>query len=363
MQNGDVLQVLQIIWPDVPEEDFRQDVYSNFLSFVRLQMNLDTPWPKASGQIAMAGRNIVSLIRDLAQTDDLLSSKDRAIDCAKKLAPSDSPSVDPALLYASLDLALRIMLSLDVRTAPQESYRSPTVAPASIIKWEHDSSLEASIKSHFFSRQPFTTSTSTGRIDATLSIPYLCSTKSFRVLWTSNLADHLSINWKSRIIIVYEHKIVLWNHLQTPKRTIIPHTILEEAIDTFNLIFPLNDPLTKSFLRQNGKSFYGLGYCGRPRSSCLDLGHFQHWKHRVADLVEIMNQEPRGVKQLALERNGKNLLPFLTFWVAIGVALLAFLSIPFAIVSMYYSKIQYELARDLACLDPEARQALSRYCA
>lgn len=332
------------------------------MTFVHLQMKFDSTWPKSSGQIAVTGHHIVSLICELAQANDLLSSKERAIESATRLTSFDSPSMEPALSFAYLDLALRIMFLLDIRAAPQESYPSPTFTPAPFVKWESGSSLEESIKSHFFSRQSFTTSTSTGRIDATLSIPYLCNTKNFRVFWTSNLADHLSINWKSRIINVYEHKIVLWNHLQTPKRTIIPHTILGEAIDTLNLIFPLGDPLTKLFLQQNGKSFYGLGYCGRPRDSCLDLGHFQHWKHRIADLVEIMNQEPRGLKQLALERNGKNLLPFLTFWVAIGVALLAFLSIPFGIVSMYYSKMQYELARDQACLDPEARQSLSRYC-
>src|SRR5207244_8887795 len=103
----------------------------------------------------------------------------------------------------------------------------------------------------------------TGRIDPAMTMSHLSGSRGLKVFWTSNLADHLAINWKSRVVSVYEHKICLWNHLNSKVEPIIPREILEEAIDTLNLLFPLNDSPTKDFLKQNGKPFYGLGYCKR----------------------------------------------------------------------------------------------------
>ena len=131
-----------------------------------------------------------------------------------------------------------------------------------------------------------------GRIDPSLTIPYLCHYKGYRVFWTSNLAEHLSINWRCRIVTIYEHKISLWNYLGSRKQTVIPRPILEEAIDTLNLLFPLDDSLTKIFLKQNCKTFHGLGYCSRPREQALDLVRFNFWRERIASLAEIMNEEP-----------------------------------------------------------------------
>ncbi|KAJ2979998.1 hypothetical protein NUW58_g7060 [Xylaria curta] len=238
--------------------------------------------------------------------------------------------------------ALRMMLCLDVRIGTEEGFRSR--AGSSTIDWGDSTSLAGAIENHFVSDGPHTRGLITGRIDPSISIAYLCSYRGFKVFWTSNISEHLSISWKSKIITIFEHKVFLWNHLRNSKTPIIPRSILEEAIDTLNLLFPLNDRLTTTFLAQNGKDFQGLGYCSRPRDLCLDLGRFNIWRDRIAELVEIMNEEPKGFKQLALEKNGRNFLPFVTFWVAIAVALLSLLNLPFAIISMQYTVKQYDLA-------------------
>ncbi|KAK8103489.1 uncharacterized protein PG998_010522 [Apiospora kogelbergensis] len=195
-----------------------------------------------------------------------------------------------------------------------------------------------------------------------MSMAYLCQRRGFKVYWTSNLADHLNVNWRYKTITVYEHKIFLWNTLQYSSNSLTPPWILVEAIDTLNVLFPLGDEMTNKLLQRHSKVLSGIGYCGSPRHKCLDLAKFSIWRDSMADLVEIMNEEPSGVRQLALESDGRNMLPFLTFWVAIVVATLGVLSIPFAIVSMKYTVKQYDLALAQACSAPGAQDSLPHYC-
>ncbi len=199
-----------------------------------------------------------------------------------------------------------------------------------------------------------------GRIDPRMTIAYLSYHGRIMVLWTSNLADHLSIDWKNRVITVYEHKISLWNHLKYTKQQLIPRDVLEEAIDTLNLLFPLNDAGTRDFLRQNGKPFYGLGYCNREQ--CYDLEKYSYWRGRVAELMEIMNEEPSGLQQLLLSKDGRNLLQFATFWVAVAVAILTIVSIVSGTVQTVYALKQYNLAVAQACATPGSAELLPRYC-
>lgn len=89
---------------------------------------------------------------------------------------------------------------------------------------------------------------------------------------------------------------------------------------------------------------------------------FNFWRGGIAELAEIMNEEPRGLKRLALEKDGRNLLPFVTFWMATSVALLTILNLPFAIVSMVYTIRQCGLALAEACARPGAKDSLPQYC-
>ena len=123
----------------------------------------------------------------------------------------------------------------------------------------------------------------------------------------------------------------------------------------------MNDSPTKRFLKQSGKSFYGLGYCKRER--CYELEKFRIWRERIADLMDVMDEEPKGVQQLALSKDGRNLLSFATFWVASTVAILTIISIAFGTVQTIYSVKQYNLAIAQACSAPGAMDALPQYCA
>ncbi|KAI3337219.1 hypothetical protein HD806DRAFT_476007 [Xylariaceae sp. AK1471] len=352
MLKDDFVETCRHIWPNLIKEQYLHKTYAGVLCYFEAQTrNL------ANHGIGIDYSNMLYIIDGFISNQDALSTRSGCIATTNARLPE---SVWEAAGVSYGERALRLMLSLDIRISSRGE--SISRARSSIIDWGDGTTLSRTIADHFLKGSSCTRDMVTGRIDPSLSLAYLCTYRGFKVFWTSNLSEHLNISWKSKIITIYEHKIFLWNHLRNSNNPIIPRTILEEAIDTLNLLFPLNDRLTRSFLAQNGKEFQGLGYCSRPRDLCLDLGKFNIWRDRIAELVEIMNEEPKGLKQLALEKDGRNLLPFVTFWIAIAVALLSLLNLPFAVISMKYTIKQYELALAQACSEQNAGSALPQYC-
>ncbi|KAI0526412.1 hypothetical protein F5B22DRAFT_632898 [Xylaria bambusicola] len=338
-------QICRSIWPNLTKEEYFRNVYAGMQRYFE-------------SQTCREGRDdcaiILSIIDELMSKEHTLVSRSSYIAAVRtKLS---RPSSEATVLSYS-ERTLRMMLNLDIRVG--QGRESISRVGSFTIDWDDLTSLGEAIENHFAvdSRRAVT-----GRIDPALSLGYLCTHRGFKVFWTSNISEHLHISWKSKIVMVYEHKLFLWNHLRNSESPIIPRLVLEEAIDTLNLLFPLNDRLTTKFLAQNGKEFQGLGYCSRSRDICLDIGNFKVWRERIAELVEVMNEEPKGLKQLVLEKDGRNLLPFVTFWVAVVVAFLSLLNLPFAMVSMNYSIKQYDLALAQACSEPNAQNTLPKYC-
>ncbi|KAI8628745.1 hypothetical protein F5Y19DRAFT_112372 [Xylariaceae sp. FL1651] len=352
MLKDDFVQICRKIWPNLAKHEYVHRTYASVLDYFETQTKSLINRTNDFGL-----PDTISIIERLASDQDILSSRSSCVNIIKVHLPQVTSE---AAILSCGDRALRMMLTLDIRIGSRGA--SILRAGSPIIDWGESESLTETIENHFINNSTCITGMVTGRVDPSLSLAYLCTYRGFKVFWTSNLSEHLSISWKSKIITVYEHKVFLWNHLRNSNTPIIPRVILEEAIDTLNLLFPLNDRLTKTFLAQHGKDFQGLGYCSRPRDLCLDLAKFSIWRDRIAELVGIMNEEPKGLKQLALERDGRNLLPFVTFWVAIAVAVLSLLNLPFAILSMKYTIKQYELALAQTCSDPSAKDTLPQYC-
>ncbi|KAI1421670.1 hypothetical protein F5Y12DRAFT_688576 [Xylaria sp. FL1777] len=349
MLGEDFVEVCRSIWPNLTKEEYLYSTYAGVLKYFETQTkNGGSHGNRIDLSI------ILSIIRALRSNNDAPFTRSCCITATR--AQFSGPIPETTIMSYS-ERALRMMLNLDIRIGSRRE--SGLRVGSSIIDWGDSISLSEAIESHFVGDNRHMI---TGRIDPSLSLAYLCTYRGFKVFWTSNISEHLHISWKSKIVTIYEHKVFLWNHLRNSKTPIIPQAVLEEAIDTLNLLFPLNDRLTTKFLAQSGKDFHGLGYCSRPRDLCLDLGKFSIWRDRIAELVEVMNEEPKGLKQLALERDGRNFLPFITFWVAIAVALLSILNLPFAIVSMNYTIKQYNIALAQACSEPNAGNTLPQYC-
>jgi hypothetical protein len=196
------------------------------------------------------------------------------------------------------------------------------------------------------------------KISLHLTAARLANIYRIRIIWTDNLVDHLDFAPKSRTLTVYQHKILLVNHLRTADNSIIPSEVLEETIDTFNLLFPFGDDNTRQFLLREKKQFYGLGNCGRDRQ--LDLTKYILWRGRLCDVIEAFNEPPHQWRQLLSDR--RNMVDWVTLWVALLVLLLTLVSIAFGTLSTVFAIKQYNLAVAQACITDNAQRLLPNYC-
>lgn len=148
---------------------------------------------------------------------------------------------------------------------------------------------------------------------------------------------------------------------------VLPLPLVEEAIDTLNLLFPFGKKSTKTFLRRHGKSFHGLGKCGRALQ--YDIERYQYWRKEIGDLAEVLSQRPRGRAQFILNRDGTNTLEFWTFWTAFLFGILGTIGATTGLYSAVYAKRafdvgvwQYQLALAQACSALNATDVLPGFC-
>lgn len=351
-------QLFEALWPQLRDEDFASFDYKRVSRFFRHQKDIVTAELELPS-IEHAAHKLASLINGLKELNRESLIVENALSVTRTVLPNAPASAD-----VLLKLALRTQLTLDIRFTEPVTSKHPGDASAQgtyHVTWNPKSTLLEAVQGAFDTKQKsHSASLGGGKINPRLTMAFLCSRRNFTIIWTWNLFDHLNIDWKERTITVYEHKIYLWNHLRHSTEPVIPRAILGEAIDTLNLLFPSDDRRTNSLLEEDGKPFNSLGDLGR--DWCYNLEDFHYWRDRLADLMHIMSEEPMGLRQLALSDDGRNFLQFMTFWVAVAVAILTIISIASGTASTVYAAKQYHLAVAQACSIPDARNALSAYC-
>jgi hypothetical protein len=168
--------------------------------------------------------------------------------------------------------------------------------------------------------------------------------------------------------MIYEHKIFLWNELRFRKYSLLPLNLVEEVLDTLNLLLPFNDYHTAKFLKaQKRHALYSLGWCGRGR--LRDLNQYQYFKDRISELSDIVKSTPTGLPQLKLDQGGRNVMDFLNFWVALLVGIFTIFGIAFGTASLVLAKyqydiavVQYKLSLAQACVMPNATSLFPQFC-
>ena len=305
---------------------------------------------------------IARLIKEFGTLAPGALVRQQAIQIARRIVAVQNPPPSEVKLLRSIDTAIRLWLTVALSSL---DFQQP-----GIIVWTDEASLQETVRSHFEDLKNSQTKSSITSKDNIIS-PHLTAHSlvnnyGFTIFWTHNLAEHLTIDWKDKVITIYEHNIYLYNHLRFARTCILPQELVEEALDTLNLLFPLDDA-TKRFLLKHKKPFHGLGLCNRPRK--LELEDYQYWRGRIADLVFITQGPPAGLQQLRLDEHGGNLLQFATFWIASAVGVLTVVGLGAAVIATVYSVLQYKLAQkqyDLsvaqACLDSNFQAQLPQYC-
>jgi hypothetical protein len=352
--------VIKKLWPEIREYQFVREHYARFLKYLKTSCAAVTP---ATAPFATttpdATVELITVIRRSHASNQSTNQLTSAVmaDLQQNQVQGLRP-LTPDNVTKSICLGFKLWLSLETSKWPSE--------------WGNRT-VPAIINSKLPSKSTKPVPGNSASVDPRLTMEYLSSFHGFRVFFTDNLAQHLDIHWQGSrsqrpIIYIYKHKIFLWNELRFTTRSLLPKDFVEETLDTLNLLFPSNDYHTSKLLESYDLTdFYELGPCERPRRR--DLRMYSYWREKIVALSEAVQQPPVGFQQLKPDRDGRNIMTFLNFWVAMLVALFTIVSIAFGAASIALAKYsldlsdkQYRLSLAQACAAPDATYELPGYC-
>ncbi|KAF5532465.1 hypothetical protein FMEXI_12422 [Fusarium mexicanum] len=340
--------ILNRIWPHMPRSDFDTyvDLYDRYFLFLE-------------EQISLIERK--SILYSAKSIDDLASVIDQIRQHTyKKKSELFANSSDETM--RSADMAIRVWLMVHIEHS--------TSGSASFYQWPKTMPLSLLIQDWYpQARKP---GAEPRQISQSFSIANLTRYYGFQVKWTSDLTQHLSIDWEYKQITIFEHAIALRNHLAYPDDCPLRMEFVQEAVDTIKLLFP-DDKDTKAFLSREGRKFFKIPF-GRERS--LSLGDFSHWETEISQLLDVWEQGPSGWSQLRLRPDRSNFLEYSTFWAAAVVLLLTVISIVFGVAGLVLAKKaldvsvksldisvkSYELSLAIACAEANATETLPTFC-
>jgi hypothetical protein len=245
----------------------------------------------------------------------------------------------PEVIRRSVELSVRMWLTINTHTSV--IFVGPISAGDMPVDWNEDLSLEQLIRSSFGKRVRLQPQSDTSKFDPTFTAAYLVNTCGMRLRWTNDINSHLSFDLNRMLLTVYRHKACLAGHLAKPEDCPVPVKVLEEVLDTLELLFPPWDTATRTLLlNERQQSLYTLG--SRKSSRDYDLAHYENFGEALYHLSDSFNKTPRTWKQLAFDRRNK--LEWSAFWVTVMVAVLTVVSIPCNIIQAMYSVKAYRVS-------------------
>lgn len=141
-----------------------------------------------------------------------------------------------------------------------------------------------------------------------------------KVIWTSNLADHLLLKDDDTKLMLFHQVSILQLHKKSAT-TLLPKVLVDETIRSISLLIPpiLGEP-NPWFLQQRKKHLIDAqaGVCDRLNSSERQIEKFAYWRDRLVLLKRTFDDaEPRNISQLWWDDRRKT--QWFTFWVAVLV--------------------------------------------
>ncbi|OSS54644.1 hypothetical protein B5807_01830 [Epicoccum nigrum] len=248
----------------------------------------------------------------------------------------------------SLEIAARLWLGVNVCS------RAISVGPSnpkdSCIAWPDNRSLSLVIAEQF-ERKAVAAIDEDVSLDASLTAVELIRKRGVQIRWTDSLVEHLKLEGSAgdRSVSIYGQKLRLINHHKDRQAGILQRPMLEEAICTLELLFPVSDPETIKFLREEGMHFNGLApYDAVPVLNSLN--EFVYWRRNLEQLLRLLNGPPETTGQMLRDR--RNLLGLWVgiFGVLAATIIFGVLATVFAIMQWAVAVRSYDLALALACL-------------
>jgi hypothetical protein len=245
-------------------------------------------------------------------------------------------SADEKSTSLVVDLVLRLWLMLNVRT-PLLSLQAPQTP---LLRWEDAETLSTFI-SRTFPKSRWEIEAKTSRLSPSFNAAFMVNVCGLKIEWTNCLADHLRLDRRVNALRVFSYKTVVSAHVDTYKFcsnaediSALPERLLRETIWSLNLLFPQWDPQINTLLKRHGQNFQQAGpYDGPPT---LNLVEFQYWRDRLSELHDVVYLSP-PVSWAQLWRDRRNPQQFWTFWLALVILLLTFVSTVTGVVQAWAS--------------------------
>ena len=224
-----------------------------------------------------------------------------------------------SLARTLVDLAAGLWLMLSIGKYPGDiSYDEPIVwgdyerlAEAS---YESDKGLiNRSFSLHY-------NSTDLVKLPQAFTAAHLEQIGGIKVIWTSNLADHLLLKDDDTKLMLFHQVSILQLHKKSAT-SLLPKVLVDETIRSISLLIPpiLGEP-NPWFQQQRKKHLIDAqaGVCDRLNSSERQIEKFAYWRDRLVLLKRTFDDaEPRNISQLWWDDRKKT--QWFTFWVAVLV--------------------------------------------
>ncbi|CAF9909767.1 hypothetical protein IMSHALPRED_008463 [Imshaugia aleurites] len=249
---------------------------------------------------------IITLLKDRELTRERVAAR---VTQNPVIANSES------LARTLVDLAAGLWLMLSISNYPGDiSYDEP-------ILWRDHETLafrnEGPINKNF---SHIYNSTDVVKLPQAFTAAHLEQIGGIKVIWTSNLADHLLLKDDDTKLMLFHQVSILQLHKKSPT-TLLPKALVDETIRSISLLIPpvLGEP-NAWFQQQRKKNLIDTqaGVCDRLNSSERQIEKFMYWRDRLVLLKRTFDDaEPRNISQLWWDDRKKT--QWFTFWVAVLV--------------------------------------------
>ncbi|OAL47864.1 hypothetical protein IQ07DRAFT_623001 [Pyrenochaeta sp. DS3sAY3a] len=340
-------KIINTLWPDLRlvEQDFIEDDYADLLRVIDQTLK-----GLAYYKESFADQLLGSFLTTVTQLRENQGTAKTTL--VKNVVAIRYPGVDPDNIVRSIELAARLWLGVNICSRATSIGR--TNARDSCIEWSNNRSL-SEVVAEQFERKAIAAIDDDLSLDVSLTAVNLKEKRGVQIRLTNNLVDHLKLEGPpgERSLSIYGQKLHLINHHKDHETTMLQRQMLEEAIYTLDLLFPVSDSETIKLLKDQGLHFNGLApYEEVPVLSTLN--DFVYWRRNLEQLVRLLNGPPESTGQMLRDKQF-----FVTLWIGIfGVLIVTIL---FGIAATVLAAIQYvvavrsyNLALALACMQTPA---------
>ncbi|KAI4670512.1 uncharacterized protein J4E79_000794 [Alternaria viburni] len=239
--------LINSFWPhlNLSEDTYSEEKYASLLDFWGL--TLQSLHPPNSKFATEKWGGILAIVSELRS--DRNSTREVLVATIESLYLKNFEN-EP--ISGSIELAVQLWLGIHLHS--KESPNLVKNPMDTCVPWADDQSLENAIATQFSQHAKAAQSVQNCPLDTSFTAMGLKNTHRLNLLWTDSLVDHLKLEGSpgDRRLFIYRHKTCLVNHRSGSTPPMISADILNEAIRTLDLLFPVGHKQTIAFLKESG---------------------------------------------------------------------------------------------------------------